>query len=311
MVLQVVLLVLAIVMLYYGAEFALESAEKIGLALGLSPLVIGLIVGFGTSLPEFFVSQLASYRGEPGIALGNIVGSNIANLFLILGISGLLGRLFISGKEILKQLKLHLVLTIILAVVLLQKEIYWWGSALLLGFMAFYLWDTFYSMKKERAHLANKEAPSHSDDQIGAKEIIHLFAGFALLYGGGELLVSSGTVLAVNFGISNYVISAIFVAFGTSFPELVTAIMTVKKGKNSDIITGNIIGSNIFNVAFVLGSLAYYKIEISENFIPELSSLLLAAIFLLIIAYAKRAFYRFAGILFLSCYIGMVLYWIR
>ncbi|MFG1501075.1 calcium/sodium antiporter [Halobacteriovorax sp. XZX-3] len=312
MVLQVVLLILAIVMLYYGAEFALESAEKIGLALGLSPLVIGLlIVGFGTSLPEFFVSQLASYRGEPGIALGNIVGSNIANLFLILGVSGLMGRLFISGTEIKKQLLLHLALTVILGIVLLQDQIYWWGSALLIGFMLFYLWDTFASMKKERAHLGNQEQPHHMDEKIGPKEIIHLFAGFALLYGGGELLVKSGTAVALEFGISNYVISAIFVAFGTSFPELVTAIMTSRKGKNSDIITGNIIGSNIFNAAFVLGSLVFYKIKIAENFIPEMSALLFASLFLLAICFAKRAFYRIAGGVFLACYIAMVLYWVR
>lgn len=312
MILQVVLLILAIVMLYYGAEFALEAAEKIGLALGLSPLVIGLlIVGFGTSLPEFFVSQLASYRGEPGIALGNIVGSNIANLFLILGVSGIMGRLFLSGKEIKKQLWLHLALTIILCIVLLQKEIQIWGSVLLIGFMAFYLWDTFMGMKKERAHLGNQERPHHTDEKVGPKEIIHLFAGFALLYGGGELLVRSGTALAISYGISSYVISAIFVAFGTSFPELVTSIMTIRKGKNSDMITGNIIGSNIFNAAFVLGSLVFYKVKIAENFIPELSSLLFASVFLLAIAYAKRAFYRFAAVTFLACYIGMVLYWAR
>lgn len=312
MVLQVVLLVLAIVMLYYGAEFALESAEKIGLALGLSPLVIGLlIVGFGTSLPEFFVSQLASYRGDPGIALGNIVGSNIANLFLILGVSGLLGRLFLTSKDIKRQLYLHLALTVILGVVMLQDQIYWWGSALLLGFMAFYLFDTFKGMKQERAHMADPEKPSHKDEEVTAKDILHLFAGFVLLYGGGELLVKSGTGLALAFGISSYVISAIFVAFGTSFPELVTAIMTVKKGKNSDIITGNIIGSNIFNVAFVLGSLVFYKIKITESFLPEVSALLFAAIFLIVIALMKRAFYRIAGSIFLACYIIMVLYWVR
>lgn len=312
MILQVVLLILAIVMLYYGAEFALESAEKIGLVLGLSPLVIGLlIVGFGTSLPEFFVSQLASYRGEPGIALGNIVGSNIANLFLILGVSGLMGRLFLVGHDIKKQLILHFFLTAIMWLVLLQDEIQWWGSALLLGYMAFYLWDTFRDMKKQRAHLGDQEHPHHTDEKIGTKDIIHLFAGFALLYGGGELLVTSGTALALNFGISSYVISAIFVAFGTSFPELVTAIMTVRKGKNSDIITGNIIGSNIFNVAFVLGSLVFYKVPIAENFVPELSALSFAAVFLLVISFAKRSFYRLSGAVFLAGYILMVIYWIR
>ncbi|WP_081653375.1 sodium:calcium antiporter [Bacteriovorax sp. DB6_IX] len=151
MVLQVVLLALAIIMLYYGAEFALESAEKIGLALGLSPLVIGLlIVGFGTSLPEFFVSQLACLRGESPIALGNIVGSNIANLFLILGVSGVMVKLHVSRPEIKIQFILHLVLTGLLVFVLFQDRIYPWAAALFGSFFVFYLYDTFKQMLKQR-----------------------------------------------------------------------------------------------------------------------------------------------------------------
>jgi len=310
MVLQVVLLALAIIMLYYGAEFALESAEKIGLALGLSPLVIGLlIVGFGTSLPEFFVSQLACLRGESPIALGNVVGSNIANLFLILGISGFMVKLHVSRAEIKIQFILHLILTGLLTFVLFQDRIYPWSAALFGAFFAFYLYDTFKQMLKQR-HTGHME-DAHQADKIHPKEYVMLIIGFVLLYFGGELLVRSGSALATLAGVDSFVISAVFVAFGTSFPELVTAIMACKKGKNTDIITGNIIGSNIFNVAFVLGSLSFYDIPINKAFTTEVGLLIFASVFLLAIAYAKRNFGRISGIIFLACYAFAVFSWVK
>lgn len=308
MLLQVFLLVLAIVMLYYGAELALESAEKIGLYFGLSPLVIGLvIVGFGTSLPEFFVSQLATYRGESGIALGNIVGSNIANLFLILGASGLFETLYIQRQEIKIQFILHLVLTVLLTIVLFQAKLYIWCSLLLLGFFSFYMWDTFKQMSKQR-HLTHFD--SHDEKvQLHAMDFVKLLAGFVLLYGGGEVLVSSGTEIGKIAGISPYVISAVFVAFGTSFPELVTALLACYRKKNTDIITGNIIGSNIFNVSFVLMSLGVYDVSIDQSFNVEIGVLMFASVFLLALVYMKKNFARLSGAIFLSLYIGVVYYW--
>lgn len=310
MVLQVVLLALAIIMLYYGAEFALESAEKIGLALGLSPLVIGLlIVGFGTSLPEFFVSQLACLRGQSEIAMGNIVGSNIANLFLILGVSGSMVTLFIMRSEIKIQLIFHLVLTAILIFILKQDRLHSWAAVIFGLFFVVYLYDTFKQMLKQR-HLGHVEE-AHEKEQVHWKDILYLLIGFVLLYFGGEVLVSSGSKLAESAGVSSYVISAVFVAFGTSFPELVTAIMACVKKKNTDIITGNIIGSNIFNVAFVLGSLSFYDVKIQSAFTVEISVLAFAAIFLLGASMLKKNFGRMSGILFLGIYIFTVVSWVK
>ena len=311
MVLQVILLAVAILMLYYGAEFSLESAEKIGLSLGLSPLVIGLlIVGFGTSLPEFFVSQLACYRGESAIALGNIVGSNIANLFLILGVSGIISPLFILRREITIQFVLHIVLTGILSFILIQEKLHAWLGGLLAAFFLFYLWDTFRVMLKLRGPLGEIDDADELE-AITIKDIVFLVIGFILLYFGGELLVSSGSDLAKLAGISSYVISAVFVAFGTSFPELVTAIMACVRGKNTDIITGNIIGSNIFNVAFVMGSLTFYDVPIAKDFTMEISTLVFASFFLLILSLMKKNFSRIPGIIFLGCYIFTVYSWVK
>lgn len=311
MLLQFAILFVAIVLLYFGAEFALESAEKIGLALGFSPLVIGLlIVGFGTSLPEFFVSQLACYRGESEIALGNVVGSNIANLFLILGVSGVISSLYITAREIKIQFYFHIAITLLLSYFLLQPKITWSAAAAFGAFFGFYLFDTFRQMKRDRGEMGDLENPRESH-KIHLKDYGLLILGFVFLYFGGELLVSSGTKIALSIGISSYVVSAVFVAFGTSFPELVTAIMTAKKGKNTDIIVGNIIGSNIFNVAFVLGSVSFYNIDISSKFYTEIAVLIFAALFLPFMALIKRKFGTYSGILFLCIYGGIVFSWVK
>jgi len=312
MLLQVLYLFLSILGLYLGAEFTLSSAEKIGRYFGLSPLVIGLlIVGFGTSLPELFVSQLAAYRGHPAMAVGNIVGSNVANLLLILGFSGILIRLFITGKELREQFYWHLGLTLLLIPVLLFKLLNPWTTLVLEGFFIAYLVRTFIDMRSERhlRSLSLEEVEEHPPAK--AQDFALLILGFAMLYGAGELLVSSGTTLGTQAGISEYFISAVFVAFGTSFPELVTSLLACFKKKNTDLIIGNIIGSNIFNGSMILGSLGFYNLKIEKDFHFEVAILLVSAIFLLALNFFKKNFSRVAGLFFFGCYLATVYFWAR
>ena len=310
MLVQVAILVLSIVALYFGAEFALEAAEKVGLYFGMSPLVIGLLlIGFGTSLPEFFVSQIACFKGEPGMALGNIIGSNIANLFLIMGVSGIIAPLYILQKEIKRQMWLHLLLTTLLAVVIFCLDITPLATAVLGLFFVGFLWDTFREMRKSR-ELRRAEDDSEELEKLEALIFVKLLAGFVLLYFGGDFLVSSGSKIGVLMGVPSYVISAVFVAFGTSFPELVTALIACIKKKNTDLITGNIIGSNIFNVAFVMGSIGFYDIPVKQNFTFEITVLGASCLFLLGLVYIKKNFGRFSGVLFLSGYAGVVYHWV-
>tara|TARA_R110002072_G_scaffold534_6_gene3929 strand:+ start:105531 stop:106466 length:936 start_codon:yes stop_codon:yes gene_type:complete len=311
MMLQVTILILSIVALYFGAELALEAAEKIGLYFGLSPLVIGLLlIGFGTSLPEFFVSQLSAYRGQTDIAMGNILGSNIANLFLILGISGLLAPIHIIRREITKQLIYHIILTTCLGASLFFLGVGIASTVLFAAFFAFYLWVTFSEMKKQRSVRVVSDEDDHEVNELTFIVFVKLVIGFVLLFFGGEFLVSSGTFIAKAIGVSAYVISAIFVAFGTSFPELVTALIASWKKKNTDLIIGNIIGSNIFNVAFVLGSIGFYDVGTSGDYRVEFYAICGAAYFLLFLNLIKKNFTIIPGIIFLSTYIGMVIYWI-
>ncbi len=305
---QVLLLVLAIGILYFGAEFALDSAEKIGFYFGLSPLVIGLlIVGFGTSLPEFFVSQLASYRGHPEIALGNIVGSNIANLFLILGVSGIITTLVVQKREIKIQFFIHIILTLALIGVLTYGKLNFLTLGVFSLFFLLYLFQTFQEMKKGRIEASPDD---ESPEKIGLMTTGKLILGFALLYAGGELLVLSGTKIGELLGVSSYIISAIFIAFGTSFPELVTALIACIKKKDTELITGNIIGSNIFNVAFVLGSLGFYDIEIKQSFHVELCLIGGAALYLMLLPLIKKNFGKLSGLIFLSGYGYAVFHWV-
>ncbi len=306
MLVQALLLLISLITLYYGAELALGSAEKIGRYFKLSPLVIGLvIVGFGTSLPELFVSQLAAARGRGDIALGNVIGSNVANLFLILGVSGLIAPLILNTKEIFKQLLMHLAVTVVLIAVMTQETLTPISSIVLLMFFGLFVYMTIFKKKPE-------ELENNDDERepIGLKAWTKLITGFALLYGGGELLVSSGSNLGELAGVSPFVISAIFVAFGTSFPELVTSLIAVKEGKDLDLVTGNILGSNVFNVALVLGSLGIYDVDTSASYATELWSLLGAALFLLLLYWRGFRFYRGAGALFLVCYIGLLAHWV-
>jgi cation:H+ antiporter len=297
--------------LYWGAELALEAAEKIGLYLGMSPLVIGLVlIGFGTSLPEMFVSHLAVGQGDSSIAIGNIIGSNVANIFLIMGVSSLLAPLFILRKEILVQLFIHLGLTSLLAVIA-----FFWGfnrasSITLLIFFISYLAFTFYDMIKSRKLRQIEEEDVEEVTKIGVMVVLKLLGGFALLYIGGELIVSSGSAIGKHFGISTYVISAIFMALGTSFPELITAILACYRKKNTDLITGNIIGSNIFNVALVLGSIGIYAPLDQVNVHTEVYLLLAVSLLFLILYAVKQNLGKASGITFLAAYGYAVYHWI-
>ena len=293
---QVVLLLGSLVALYYGAELALGAAEKVGLAFGIPPLAVGLlIVGFGTSLPEFFVSHSACLHGDFPMSMGNILGSNSANLFLIMGIVGLAVDIRLVGGDIFRQLGLHLVMTVALVAV-----VYWATEfSLVYGFVLglFFVAHLYLSLGSIRRY-----APCGGRRGVGMGTFSILFLGLGLLYGGGELLVYSGSNLGDAIGVSTFVISAIFVAFGTSFPELVTCLVAVKSRRDTDFIVGNLIGSNIFNISFVLASLAPYRLPLEGGYFVDALVLLLAACFLIGLCGFKRNFGRIAGLFFLAVY---------
>jgi cation:H+ antiporter len=288
MLLQAALLLASIVGLYFGAEFALDSGERIGRRFGLSPLVIGLlIIGFGTSLPEFFVSHLASYNGEFNIAIGNVIGSNVANSYLVLGVCAFITPLALEGKDLKKQIFVLIAVHLFLAFGLYFLGI---SYALAIGFTLIFLYYLYETLFKASEEEASSDHP--------------------LLYLSGELLVASGSELGRLAGISTYVISAIFVAFGTSFPELVTGILSCVKKKETDLIVGNIIGSNVFNLALVLGSVSFYQFKLESHYMIESIVLVLFTLILLFLNLRKGKIGKGLGIVFLLTYLSMAGYWV-
>jgi len=304
----------AIALLYFGAELSLDASEKLGRKMGMSPLAIGmLLIGFGTSLPEFFVGHIAGLQGKSGMAIGSLVGSNIANMFLILGISGLFATLSIRGKHLRDHLFIHLILGILLVFILQMASLTMVGGSILLALCAVYLFIIFKDMSKEKKQLA--QLGLASENKIAVPEfnipvaIVKMLIGFFMLYLGGEFLVRGGTDLCLVFGVSEYIISAIFIAFGTSFPELVTALVAAFKKKDTDIIVGNIVGSNLFNCAFILGTLGIYNFSIDQTFYLELAALLFGALFLVVFNLLHKDFSKKSGIVFIAGYIIMVCHW--
>lgn len=309
MILQVLLLIISLFIIYYGAEFTLQAAGKIGLAFGLSPLLIGVvIVGFGTSLPELFVSQFASYRGDQDLALGNILGSNIANLFLILGLASLILPLKLNQQLIQGQLVLHFFVTVLFAGILISGSFTWWGALGLLLFISLYLYLSF--SKRDLAQRVIEEVGIRP--KLHFKSVLLLILGFIGLFGGSELLVFSAGNLALLLGVSSFVIAATLIAFGTSLPELIMVIIIARKKMSSDLIIGNIIGSNAFNIGFVFLSLYIYQLTFSASYLLEVSALICASCLLLLFALSRVKFLtlsRVVGVFFLMVYIGICAFW--
>lgn len=242
-----VLFLLGLATLVAGGEFLVRGASAIARAFHLSPLLIGLtIVGFGTSAPELLVSVQAALAGQPGIAIGNVLGSNIGNTLLILGISALIAPLIIPGRKLWRDLGFMLGATALVWWMLLDGQITRVDGLILLAGLAVFLTTAFIA--------GSGHPPEAGHETFGPnwKPWVLTGAGLALLVIGARFLVDSATTIARDFGISEAVIGLTIVAVGTSLPEMATSIIAAFR-KHTEISVGNIIGSNIFNLFGILG----------------------------------------------------------
>lgn len=251
------LLLFGLLLLAGGGEILVRGAVGAARALGVSPLLIGLtLVGFGTSTPELVTSLFAAFEEAPGIAVGNVVGSNTANILLILGVTTLIRRLPVSPEAFWRDgLALVGSTAICVAAVLFGQLDRWVGAVLLAALAGYLLW----AYRSESAH-PDAEAEKHehiaADAPQGPSSVL-LSVGLALLgvvvtIVGARMLVSSAIVLAQGWGVSDTVIGLTVVAVGTSLPELVACVIAALRG-HSDVALGNVIGSNIYNVLGILG----------------------------------------------------------
>ncbi|MBR4837435.1 MAG: calcium/sodium antiporter [Bacteroidales bacterium] len=250
------LLIVGFVALILGANWLVNGATSVGVRAKMSPLIIGLtIVAFGTSLPEMIINVFSCIKGSPGLAIGNIIGSNTMNILLILGVSSMVFPIDVSKVSIRRDIPAGFVATF--AITLMANDFFrgtsatinWVEGLVLLAMGAGYLWITFKKSTNNQEHLEDSETPKALP--LG-KTIIQLISGVIGLYIGGELVSRNAQILALSWGMSESTVGLTVVATATSLPELITSVVAALK-KNSSIAIGNVLGSNILNIFMVLG----------------------------------------------------------
>ena len=261
--LQVVLLLVGFMLLVKGADFFVDGASGIADKFGIPQLVIGLtIVAMGTSLPEASVSITAALKHSADISIGNVVGSNILNILLILGITAMVTPVMVQKSTVKVEIPYMMGVTVLLlAIGGMDNTVSALDGMVLWIFFLIYLGYLFRMAK------AGKEEPKEEKKQLSMwKLFLYTVGGMAIIIIGSNFTVDAATILAQKLGISERLIGLTIVAFGTSLPELVTSVTAAKKG-NADIAIGNIVGSNIFNILFILGSAALITpIPFASNF---------------------------------------------
>jgi cation:H+ antiporter len=304
--LSIILLVLGLAILIKGSDFFVGSAAFIARHYGVSELIIGLtLVSMGTSLPELAASVYASYNGQGGIAVGNVVGSNIANIALVLGVCLLLKQIAIK-KRMLKRDGLVMLGVSLLFIIIIYDGIERWEGLVLMVIFAVYILYLYTQNKAERLDCETTDVCEQVEQKEGKLgiEVGKLVIGCIGVILGAKLLVDSAVDIAGHFGISQSVIGSTLVAFGTSVPELAVSLTAILR-KHQDISIGNIIGSNIFNILWVIGvaamlnPLAVDNILINTN-IPIM--LIVAALLLMFMAIGNKL-KRWQGGVFVAIYI--------
>ncbi|MEL6259615.1 MAG: calcium/sodium antiporter [Cyanobacteria bacterium J06626_6] len=313
---MVVFLVMGLALLVGGAEFLIKGASKLAATIGISPLVIGLtVVAFGTSAPELAVSLNASLHGQADISLGNVVGSNICNILLILGISSLISPLIVAQQLVRLDVPIMIGVSALLMFFGLDGRLHRSdGVVLFLGGLAYTLF-LLYQSRKEKDQGILEEYANFGVRSLSVKETTLnglMFAGGSLmLVLGSQLLVKSAVAIAEFLGASSLIIGLTVIAFGTSLPELATSVMASLRGER-DIAVGNVIGSNIFNILVVLGltsAVSSTGIDISASAMTfDIPVMLAAAVMCFPIFFTDNEVSRREGVLLLSYYVLYVGY---
>ncbi|RAZ88097.1 calcium/sodium antiporter [Cereibacter johrii] len=294
-----ILFVAGLLGLFFGGEFLVRGAANVARSYRISPMVIGLtIVGFGTSTPELLVSLNAALDGASSIAVGNVLGSNIANILLILGLTALIYPVAVDGRRVWKDLAFMVGAAVLLWIMLLGDGLSRIEAGVLVAGLVGFLVLSFLSGRTEA-----EETDPETLTPVWKSALITL-GGLVVLMVGARLLVDSSTQIARSFGISEAVIGLTIVAVGTSLPELATSVIAAWR-RHSEIAVGNVIGSNIFNVLGILGITGLVlPIEgLDPRFLREdMPWVLGSSLLLVLLAFALKGVPRWAGVLLLLAY---------
>lgn len=316
MILDIALILLGLVMILVGSDWLVDGASGIARKYGISEFVIGMtIVGIGTSMPELVASVISAIGGHGDMALGNVTGSNICNILLILGVTALISPIGYTKSNIRKDIPFAIGVSLFLLLMLyngfgLFREMGTPGisridALYLLAIFGIFMIDSFKTAKQNTEEEAEEAQPM----SVG-KATVFIILGLAGLIFGGRFFVDHTVSIAERFHVSEAFISITLMAIGTSLPELATCVVAALKGKNQ-LALGNIIGSNIFNISLIIGtSAAISPFEIQSISTIDMAMVIVAILLLWISAFTfkKKKLDRIEGTIFLLCYIGYISY---
>lgn len=316
-ILAIIFLIIGVGCLYFGAHWLVRGSVALALGMGIPPVIVGLtIVAFGTSSPELLVSFNAGRMGNADIALGNVIGSNIANIALILGAAAMIRPIATNIRAVAFDIAFMLAISLGFTFLVLDSNIGKLDGAIFLvgiaGYIAFKVLQALRKMRKgndiELDHTVEEEL-SHGSDEIPLwHSILGIVAGIVVLAAGSELFIRGAVTIARLLGVSNVVIGLTVVAFGTSLPELATSVVAAAKGEG-DVSLGNVVGSNIFNILFILGATAlFFPISTGDVSLVDLLVMIGTSALVIPIALIGRRVTRPEALLLLAIYSGYIFY---
>ena len=287
---EYILLIIGFVLLIKGADFFVDGASSVAAKLKVPSLIIGLtVVSMGTSMPEAAVSISASLGGDNGISLGNVIGSNIFNLLMVVGIASVILPIATDRPVLKRDMPVNIGITAVLFIMLLDGMLSRLDAIILLVLFAGYLFILI------RSALKNREEGEQTKVLTWFKSILYIVLGAAAIIGGGQLVVNNAKIIAINLGMGETLVGLTVVAFGTSLPELVTSVVAAKKG-DSGIAMGNVVGSCIFNILFILGMAgAITPMNADVEFLIDTGILIAVCLVMLLFAFTKRKTDRLEG----------------
>lgn len=316
MISQIIFLIAGLLLILFGANYLVDGSSSIARRFGLSEFVIGLtIVGIGTSTPEMVVSFLSAFQGKADMAIGNVVGSNIFNTLMILGVTAVICPVKISRNAVRKDLPLNISVTALLIILGLNATLFGIGKdnvisridgIILLAIFAWYLWSSFKNDSDQESSQESEPAKNYSMPI----SIVMILGGLAGLVIGGRLFVNSATEIAKTLGMSEKFIAITIMAAGTSMPELATSVVAALK-KRGQLALGNVIGSNISNILFILGGSALiHPLSFSGMSAVDLATLFIGSVLILTsaITFKKKQVDRIEGLILLAVEAGYMWY---
>lgn len=303
-------LIAGLFLLVYGGDRLVSGSVSLAHRMGVSALLIGLVlVGFGTSTPELLTSMIAVYKGAEGIAVGNVVGSNIANILLVLGMASFVVPVKVDVKAFERDGSFLAVATLALMIALFVGQINFVMGAVFVALLVGYVIYSYHTDRKHQKRLkaANPDREPKTKPVLW-KSLFETILGLVLTIGGAKLLVDNATILAVQWGVSQAVIGLTIVAVGTSLPELATSVASAFRGQ-SGVAFGNVVGSNIYNALFILGLTALFMpVAVPETMGPDVVLMTVVTALLIGIAFWKKEFSRGMGFTFMCMYAGYMYY---